>query len=120
MGEINHPGTWDDFKRGDWEAYTLLYNTYFHALNNYGHKFCRDKDLIEDTIHDLFVRLWMTKEKLGNPVSIKNYLFKSFRNILFRKMKSEERFTGISSDEYPFGFDVPYNSGTQMTQRCSN
>jgi len=112
MGEINHVSVWQDFKHGDWEAYTLLYNTYFHALNNYGYKFCHDKDLIEDTIHDLFVRLWTTKEKLSNPVSIKNYMFKSFRNILFRKLKNEGKFTGISAEEYPFGFDVAYNSET--------
>lgn len=112
MGEINHLSVWHSFKRGDWEAYTVLYNTFFDALNNYGCKFCRDTDLIEDTIHDLFVRLWTTREKLSNPVSIKNYLFKSFRNILFRKMKTEGKFTGMSAEDYPFGFEVSYNNET--------
>jgi len=110
MGEVNHLSVWQSFKQGDWNAYTLLYNTYFGPLNNYGYKFCRDSDLIEDTIHDLFVRLWTTKEKLSNPVSIKNYIYKSFRNILFRKMKTEGKYTGISAEEYPFGFEVSYNS----------
>ena len=109
MGEISHLSVWHSFKQGDWNAYTLLYNTYFDPLNNYGYKFCRDADLIEDTIHDLFVRLWTTKEKLSNPVSVKNYVFKAFRNILFRKMKNEGKFTGISADEYPFGFEVSYS-----------
>lgn len=118
MGEINHQSVWHSFKRGDWEAYTVLYNTFFYALNNYGYKFCRDKNLIEDTIHDFFVRLWTTKEKLSNPVSVKNYMFKSFRNILFRKMKTEGKFTGISAEEYPFGFDVSYNS--EITARIED
>jgi RNA polymerase sigma-70 factor (family 1) len=103
---------WQSFKRGEWDAYTRLYDAYFSTLNNYGHKFTRDKELIEDAVHDLFVRLWTTKGRLSDPVSVRNYLFKSLRNILLRKMKSEEKFTDIDGQEYPLSFSISYGSET--------
>jgi len=103
---------WQSFKRGEWDAYTRLYDLYFSALNNYGYKFTRERELIEDAVHDLFVRLWTTKERLSDPVSVKNYLFKSLRNILLRKMKNEEKFTDIDGQEYPISFSISYDSET--------
>jgi RNA polymerase sigma factor (sigma-70 family) len=99
---------WESFKRGDWEVYTRLYDTYYRALNNYGHKFTRDVSLIEDAIHDLFVTLWTSRTTLGQPVSVRNYLYKAFRNTLFRKLKSASRFTILESADYAYPFDVAY------------
>ena len=76
---------WQQFKRGDWEAYTKLYNQNIKLLTNYGHKFTRDRTLIEDAAHDLFIKLWTSRTSLGTPLSVKNYLYKSLRSILFRK-----------------------------------
>jgi RNA polymerase sigma factor (sigma-70 family) len=101
---------WHSFKQGNWDAYTSLYNDYYSLLNNYGYKFTHSMNLIEDAIHDLFIRLWTTRNNLGNPVSVKNYLLKSLRNTLLRKIKTEDKYTGIDSDDYPFGFEVSYNN----------
>ena len=102
---------WNSFKEGDWNAYMQLYNTHFKALNNYGHKFTRDVSLIEDSVHDLFVNLWAKRSQLGDPVSVKNYLYKSLRNLLFRKMETQQRFVKIEADEdYPFNFEVSFDT----------
>ena len=103
---------WRSFTEGDWEAYSRLYDSYFRLLNNYGYKFTRETELIEDAVHDLFVRLWTSRERLSNPPSVKNYLFKSMRNILLRKMKREEKFTDIDGQEYPLSFSISYGNET--------
>ena len=103
---------WRSFTQGDWAAYSRLYDSYFGLLNNYGYKFTRETGLIEDAVHDLFVRLWTSRERLSNPASVKNYLFKSMRNILLRKMKREEKFTDIDGQEYPVSFSISYGSET--------
>ncbi len=108
MRNEGNSALWNSFKQGNWEAYTSLYNDYYGLLNNYGYKFTRNTNLIEDAIHDLFIRLWTTRSNLGNPVSVKNYLYKSMRNTLLRKIKTEEKYTGIADEEYPFGFEVTY------------
>jgi RNA polymerase sigma factor (sigma-70 family) len=99
---------WKSFKSGDWEAYTSLYHTYYRSLNNYGHKFTRDLSLIEDAIHDLFVTLWTNRDNLGNPISVKNYLYKALRNILFRKIKAESKFFDLQDDN-SIPFEISYD-----------
>ncbi|WP_316831555.1 RNA polymerase sigma factor [Pedobacter aquatilis] len=102
---------WNAIKNGNWDAYSQLYNAHFKILNNYGYKFTHDSSLIEDAVHDLFVNLWDKRTQLGNPVSVKNYLYKSLRNLLFRKMDKQQRFVNIDSDEsYPFNFEVSFDN----------
>jgi len=107
MSYTNNPSIWDAFKKGDWGAYTALYNEHFGLLNNYGYKFTQDISLIEDSVHDLFVRLWSTRDNLGDPVSIKNYLFKSLRHILLRKIQKKARFSERLNEDY-YQFHVSY------------
>jgi len=107
--EEQHNILWNAFKRGDWDAYTSLYHAYSRLLNNYGYKFTRDVSLIEDAIHDLFVTLWTNRENLGNPLSVKNYLYKSIRNILFRKIKMQHRFLDIQDNDESLPFEVAFD-----------
>jgi RNA polymerase sigma factor (sigma-70 family) len=99
---------WHLLKRGDWEAYTKLYNQNTRLLLNYGYKFTRDRTLIEDAVHDLFIRLWTSRATLGTPLSVKNYLYKALRSILFRKLEARSRFTEISEGD-PLGFEVSFD-----------
>ncbi|SEP14205.1 RNA polymerase sigma factor [Mucilaginibacter sp. OK283] len=102
--------TWLAFKEGSWDAYTQLYNNYFKVLNNYGYKFTRDVNIIEDAIHDLFIKLWTNRAGLGNPVSVKNYLYKSLRGIIFRKMQGQSRFVDLESEtDYNFSFEISFD-----------
>jgi RNA polymerase sigma factor (sigma-70 family) len=99
---------WQLFKRGDWEAYTKLYNQNSRLLLNYGHKFTRDRTLIEDAVHDLFIRLWTSRDTIGTPLSVKNYLYKALRSILFRKLETRSRFTEMTEGD-PLGFEVSFD-----------
>ena len=103
MRNEGNAALWNSFKQGNWDAYTRLYNDYYSLLNNYGYKFTRNSNLIEDAIHDLFVRLWTTRSNLGNPDSVKNYLYKSLRNTLLRKIKTEENMPVLAQKNTPRG-----------------
>ncbi len=81
---------WLAFQRGDEQAYSALYTTYFVQLFRYGKKFTHDIAMIEDCIQDLYVNLWKSRENLGIPESVKNYLFKSLRFAIFKKLKSKD------------------------------
>lgn len=104
-----HTRLWRAFKRGDWEAYTSLYHEFFRPLNNYSYKFTRDVNLIEDAIHDLFANLWTNRENLGNPLSVRNYLYKSIRNMLFRKIRSQSRFSDLSESDENVPFEISFD-----------
>jgi RNA polymerase sigma factor (sigma-70 family) len=70
---------WLDFRTGVDEAYTYIYKKYAPALYNYGRHLNKDKQLVKDCLHDLFVYLYQHRNTLGDTTSIKYYLFKSLK-----------------------------------------
>lgn len=108
MQSDSHITWWNAFKGGDWNAFRSLYEEFYALLNNYGYKFTRDADLVQDAIHDLFVRLWTTRQNLGSPASVKNYLYKSLRTLLFRRLQSRSRIVDLEGATAAGSFNVTF------------
>jgi RNA polymerase sigma factor (sigma-70 family) len=87
---------WQQFKSGDKQSFAVLYKTHYAALYNYGCHLVRDKDLVEDSIHDLFFTLWKHRGQLVTPLAVRNYLFTAFK----RKVIDLARQQGRFSDRY--------------------
>jgi RNA polymerase sigma factor (sigma-70 family) len=87
---------WKRFKKGDDEAFFSLYDQFFDVLFNYGIHFSRDKDLIKDGIHDLFLDLYKYRERLSETDNIHFYLFRSLRRLI---CKEQARRISILSDD---------------------
>jgi RNA polymerase sigma factor (sigma-70 family) len=79
--------TWEDFKKGDKNALSQIYYQHVDLLFRYGKKFTTDKELVKDTIQDLFFDLINTRSNLGTTDNIRFYLIKAFRHRLFRNIK---------------------------------
>jgi len=94
---------WLLLKNGDADALESLYKLYSNALYNYGSKFSIDKDLIKESIQELFVNIWTRREFIGHPANVKNYLFKSFRLSIFKKttqLRKNQEYQ--ETEDYPF------------------
>lgn len=78
--------------------YKAFYVEYFKKLYNYGRKFTPDVSLIEDAIQEVFMDLWTNKHKLKHVNSVNSYLFSSFRYILIKRIKFENKI--VSSDTF--------------------
>lgn len=81
---MNDSVLWDAFRGGDEKALVTIFNRFLQPLYNYGYKLNKDKELVKDTIQELFAELWQKRERLGETDSIKLYLFKSLRRKLNR------------------------------------
>ena len=76
---------------------------YSNALYNYGSKFSIDKDLIKESIQEVFVNIWTRREFISHPADVKNYLFKSFRLSIFKKTSRLQRNQEFQeTEDYPF------------------
>lgn len=71
---------WNEFRGGDQKAFQRIYQLYVRDLLSYGCKVSGNTQLIEDSIHDLFIELWQQRKNLSETDSIKFYLFRSLRN----------------------------------------
>jgi RNA polymerase sigma factor (sigma-70 family) len=83
----NEQEWWHEFKQGNTDAYRKLYEHFSTQLYDYGIKFTKDITVVEDAIQDLFYTLWTSKERLSQPPSIKNYLLKSLRTGIYKKLR---------------------------------
>ncbi|WGQ10134.1 sigma-70 family RNA polymerase sigma factor [Pedobacter gandavensis] len=100
---------WQSFKAGNADAFEYLYRNYASGLYNYGSKFSTDKDLIKECIQDLFVGIWTRRASLGNPEHLKNYLYKSFRHLIFKKAFRLQNFETYDETNDNYAFQVSLN-----------
>ena len=87
----NDKKIWEDFRTGDSYALSHIFYQQVDVLFRYGCKFTPDKELIKDTIQDLFFDLIRTRKNLGDTDNIRFYLIKSFRRKLFRNVNSGKK-----------------------------
>lgn len=72
-------GLWNKIKGGDKLALAKLYDRYVKVLYNYASKIHKDKETIEDAIHDLFVDIWRYRQNISSTTSVRYYLYLSLR-----------------------------------------
>lgn len=88
---------WSQFKKGDRQSFSLIYQQNIAALINYGLKICDDTTMLKDSIQDLFVDLWNSRFNLSDVDSIKFYLFKALRFKLIRMGKKQIASSNLSA-----------------------
>ncbi|UII19628.1 RNA polymerase sigma factor [Fulvivirga ligni] len=70
---------WNKIKSGDVKALECLYNEHVDALYNYGNKIFQNAQLVEDSIHDLFLDIWNYRKNLSPIMHTRAYLYTSLR-----------------------------------------
>nr|WP_295863395.1 sigma-70 family RNA polymerase sigma factor [uncultured Chitinophaga sp.] len=112
---------WSWYKSGEISGLEGLYNAYYMPLTNYGFKFTEDKSFIEESIQDLFLKLWRNRDSIVTPQVVKQYLLLSFRRILLRKLeyspsRLEEAFSG---EHIPFYLELSYEHPLIRAERAA-
>lgn len=97
--ELDEISLWNLFLEGDKEVLEVFYKRYYNLLYNYGLKLCDDRDLVQDFIQDVFLKLCKS-EKIGATISPKAYLLKSMRNVIFDYFAASKNC--ISMDDLTF------------------
>lgn len=94
---------WRSFKSGDKDSFKTIYFKYYGNLYEYGMRITADKELVKDTIHDLFIKLWNNKANLGDVMAIMPYLLVSLRSALYNSLQKISRKPVVEmKDNSPF------------------
>jgi RNA polymerase sigma factor (sigma-70 family) len=104
--KLNELEIWDAFRGGNVKALEELFSIYYSVLLNYGHKFTLNPYFIEESVQELFIKLWNNRTSLGSTASVKNYLFKSYRSILFRKLQKQAASVMEKLDDERYDFRI--------------
>lgn len=87
---------WKAFKSGDISAFEKIYKLYIDDLLSYGYRVTSDRQLIRDSIQDLFLHLWQTRLNLSDTDNIRFYLYRSLRNRIARNIE-KTNYTSIDT-----------------------
>lgn len=110
---------WEEFKSGNQQALSIMYQKHFFKLYNYGKKVTPDADLVKDCIQDLFIYIWKNRKTLSSTTSIKYYLFKALRRKIVEEVK-KNKLSQASPQEYQnFVFELSHEEAMIQSQVSS-
>jgi len=91
----------DAFLSGEEIAFAHIYQLLAKDLYAYGLSFHAHHELIEDAIHDVFIKIYTNKMLLQKVNNLKNYFFGVFRHHLFFLIKKESLHIYMGENDYP-------------------
>ncbi|NEU70112.1 sigma-70 family RNA polymerase sigma factor [Spirosoma agri] len=90
---------WAALQEGSADALSWFYQRYGKMLLNYGYRLAPDKELVKDTVQDLFVQVWGKATKLPAITSPKAYFIVALRRELIRRITKQRQFSDATPDE---------------------
>ena len=97
---INH--IWERMKTGDEQCLSKIFIAFYSDMCQYGIKLFNSIDLVNDSIQDVFLRIWEKRDTLGNVQNLRAYLFASLRRMIFNNKKeffNTSSLTSMKSDK---------------------
>ena len=80
----------ENIKKGHLQSFETLFHHYYGYLCSYGEKFTRNHDTAEEIVQEFFVRLWEKREQINIESSVKNYFFRSIKNLCLNYIQHQK------------------------------
>lgn len=77
---LNEKQILQQIAEGSEDAFRILFNSYRRRLYNYILRTSSSKETAEDTVHDVFLKIWENREKLTQVDNINAYLYRMAHN----------------------------------------
>lgn len=71
----------EKIKKSDEKAFEILFHKYYGILCSFAVKIINDDVAAEEIVQDFFVKLWEKREQVFIETSVKNYFFRSVKNL---------------------------------------
>ena len=78
-------------KEGNQLAFSIVYKTYAAQTFSLAFKYLLNKELAEDAVQNLFLKLWLKKEEIDETKPINRYLFTMRKNDLLNTLRDSKK-----------------------------
>jgi RNA polymerase sigma factor (sigma-70 family) len=99
---------WQRFKQGDKDSFGELFRRNYSLLINYGNHLCRDHELLEDCIQELFLEIWQSRAN-GDIQSVRSYLLKALKYKIYKKYNGRAK-NSIEEVNDSLAFEVSHEN----------
>ncbi|MDX2030923.1 MAG: sigma-70 family RNA polymerase sigma factor [Blastocatellia bacterium] len=96
------PGVVDRARRGDEEAFHLIFNRYGRPVLSFINNFVQNRELAEELAQETFVRAYRSLGGLRDDLRLSTWLFGIARNVVresARQLRKDERKVGLDEPE---------------------
>ena len=92
---------------GDEHAFRQLFDIYRPKLYTYILRITESVELSEDTVHDVFLKIWTNREKLIDIDNLNSYLFRTAHNHAINGLRKMARQTLVSVElEKDYNYEI--------------
>jgi RNA polymerase sigma-70 factor, ECF subfamily len=78
---------YDRIRNGDRNSFDSLFQKYYCRLNRFAFSFTKSKELAEEAVQNMFVKLWCQRASLEISTSVAAYLFTAVKNHALNEIK---------------------------------
>ena len=78
-------------KEGNQLAFSIVYKTYAAQTFSLAFKYLLNKELAEDAVQNLFLKLWLKKEEIDETKPINRHLFTMLKNDLLNTLRDSKK-----------------------------
>lgn len=82
------------------QAYNELFLHFYPSLQQFAFSFLRSKQLSEEAVSDVFIKIWKKRKSLHTITNLKFYLFTSTRNTALNYLKKQKGRQNLLPDDY--------------------
>jgi RNA polymerase sigma-70 factor (ECF subfamily) len=92
------PDCWKKIQSGDVAAFSSLFKNHYPPLYQFAGRYVKDAQTAENIVQNVFVDLWIKKEKLEIKISLKSYLYQMVRNQALNILNHDQRTVSIENE----------------------
>lgn len=85
-----------ELSQGSELAFTKIYNQYKDIVYSTALRITKSKTLSEETVQDIFLKIWQNRESLAEVEHFENYIYIISRNQLFNSIKKIARESNLA------------------------
>jgi RNA polymerase sigma-70 factor (family 1) len=74
----------------DQKAYEELYISFYRYLYNFAWSFVRSKQLAEEIVSDVFIKIWLKRKTLESITNLKVYLYVAAKNVSLNYLENSK------------------------------
>lgn len=100
-------------KEGNQLAFSIVYKTYAAQTFSLAFKYLLNKELAEDAVQNLFLKLWLKKEEIDETKPINRYLFTMLKNDLLNTLRDSKKNIYLLEDCLSMVLELEDNSQSE-------